>query len=202
MAALWTRLEAVNMVLAAMGITNPVADLDTTGSSEATKAERVLDQESKRAQLEGFFGNRVMSKEYTAASSIVTLGTDVIAIKAAGPSQHRHFDIRRVGSANLVYDLDRDTSAFTTGDKIYLDITVELLFENCPVYMQDAILTKACQIFQRRLKGNPVADEALGQERVRAEAAGGRASGTSASERDNPPPFSLAPPPGGRGGGG
>lgn len=193
MAQSMTKLQAVNKILEAMGV-KPVDALDTGGFSEAADAERMLDRESPIVQLEGWHGNRAISKEYTAASSKVLLNAGEIAIKAAGPTQYRNFDIRLVGAEYLVYDLDRQTSAFTNGDKIYLDVTYELTFANAPLYMQVAIVERCCQLFQRRWKGNPMADQAHAEERVRGENAASRASGKAVSDRGNPPPFALTQP--------
>lgn len=195
MAAQLTTLEAVNLLLSAIGF-KPVSALDTGGHSEAGQAERFLDYASRTVQLQGFYGNKVLSKEYTAASSKVALATTVLAIKGAGPSQYRNFTIRKVGADVLVYDLDRDVSSFTTGDKIYLDVTSQIPFTDCAPDIQHAILEAAIQTFQRRIKGNPEADKAIGEERLRGEALRNeRTSGRSEGDRSNPPPFALRPGP-------
>lgn len=188
-----TKLDAVNRLLQSIKV-KPVAQLDTGGFTEAADAERELDYWNKMVQLEGHFGNRIMSKEYTAASLKVVLGADVIAIKSAGPTQFRHFDIRRSGSETRVFDLDRDSLAFTTGEKIYLDVTIEIPFIDCPVYLQHAIVSRAMQEFQRRYMGDPMRDQGLAEQRIRAEAVADRASGNSMGDRSNPQPFALSSP--------
>ncbi len=194
-----TKLDAVNRILMGIKI-KTVAALDTAGFTEAADAERELDYQTKMVQLEGHFGNRIMCKAYTAASTKVVLAADVIAIKAAGTTQHRHFDIRRVGSETRVFDLNRDTTAFTNGEVVNLDVTVEIPFIDCPVYIQNQIVERTVQSFQRFYMGDPLRDQALDQHRVRAEAIAPRASGNTMSDRSNPGAFSLSRPGGNDGG--
>lgn len=186
-----TKLDAVNELLEAIGL-KPVTALDTGNFSEAGDAERTLDRESRRVQMRGFYGNQIKSKAYVASGSLITPAADVIAIKSAGPTQHRNFALREQSGTMRAYDLDADT--FTITGTIYLDITVEIPFADAPPDIQDAIVADAKQKFQRRFRANPEADQALAEERVQAELTTGRVTGRSSQERAAAPPFALSQP--------
>lgn len=186
-----TILDGVNRVLIASGI-RPVAALDTNGASEASDAERMLDHATRDAQIPGLYENRVMSVKHTAAGGVISLASNVIAIQAAGPTQHRNFTIRESAGVWQVFDLERNTFVFTNGEEIFLDLTVEVQFRNASPYAQDIIVKRAAQMFQRRFKGSPTADAMLSEELLRAEAGAPRASGRGESDRSDPPPF-IAP---------
>jgi hypothetical protein len=188
-----SKLDAVNHMLESVGI-KPVAALDTGGYTEAADAERVLDRESKLVQCEGHYGNRVMAKSYTAASNVVALASTVLTIKAAGRTQHRNFVLRETGGTPQVWDLDEDTFTIATGTVIQLDVTYEIPYADAQIDLQNVILQRAAQIFQRRFGRNPEADVGHSEERIRAEAVAQRTQGRAASDRSGPAPFALSGP--------
>lgn len=192
MAAILTTLEAVNQLLEVVRL-KPVSALDTGGHSEAGQAERFLDEASRRVQLQGGYSNRILSKEYTAASTKVALATDVLAIKSAGRTGHRNFTIRYVSSEPRVYDLDNETAVFTNGEKIYLDVTYLVSFANCDPTLQLSILDDARERFLRFYKSDQWANEQVQLERARAEMNRERSTGRAPADRSNPQPFAIQP---------
>lgn len=194
-----TKLQAVNEMLEAIKL-KPVSALDTNANSDAGQAERVLDRESRRVQTPGFPGNTIPYKEYTAASNVVTLGSDVISIRPTGKSHRRLYAMRYTGSAMQVYDLENDTFTITTGTVIHLEVVIEIPFANCPPDMQDAIVAQAKQTFARRTSIDPVRDSQFTEERLHAEKNAGRAADRVVSDPVAPAPFAVgAKPPGGQG---
>lgn len=189
--ALYTKAELVSQILVAVGL-RPIAVLDTDGSSPQADAERILDWETKAAMLEGFFGNQKLCKAFIPAGNQVALDSRVVAIKASGPSQSRHFDIRLNVTTLQVYDLDAESFTIATDGgtgAIFIDLTYDVDIATVGVYMQLAILKRAAQIFQRRFKGNPETDAELAEERLRADALADRSSGNVQGDRSNPPPM-------------
>lgn len=151
-----TKLEAVNLMLEAID-EEPVAALDTGGTSIQGKAERILDRTSEIVQARGWPENTMTSKQHTASGGSVTVGSDVLWIRAAGPDQHKPLVLK----GDKVWDRAADA---LYNANVYLDIIRELAFEDCSPKLKHTIATEASAILQRRQKGEAVNDQFLQQE--------------------------------------
>lgn len=190
----WTKLEGVNFCLKRCGI-RPVAALDTNGTSEAADVERILDEETRARQIGGVFDNvsRCVALNPANSSGFIPVPTNTLAIKSAGPNQHRNFAIRTNVTLQDLFDLDKNTFSFTIGEVIYVDLTVQIDFANASPGLQLMILDASTQIYQRLFSGSPIKDEMLAGDRLRSEANLDRSGGRAETAHDNPPPFAPQP---------
>lgn len=68
----------------------------------------------------------------------VTLGSNVLAVNAAGPDAYRNLVLNR---DEVLWDADRQTSRFETDDAIHLDVTREYTFENISPQLRELVVS-------------------------------------------------------------
>lgn len=190
-----SRLQGVNRVLMNCGV-RPVTALDTGNASEAADAERILDFESRTAQLAAWHDNVAPCIKHVAdpTTGLLILGATIIGAWSAGPNKHRSLTWRLNGSTPQVFDLNRATFVFGLGEEIFLDLLFEIPFEGAAPSLQEVILKAATEVYARQFSGNPWRDQQLKGERLRAEVNINR--GTGQSQGGNAPPFAMQSPPG------
>lgn len=186
-----TRLAGVNYCLKRCGI-RPVSALDTGGFSEASDIERIIDEETHSRQVPGVAENRTNAVKHVAdGSGNIILGSTILAIFSAGPSQHRNLSMRLNGASMQVYDLNLNSFSLGAASEVYLDLIFEVPFESCSPGLQQVILDNTTQVYQRMNTGNPIRDVQLDKERIRSEVNLPRTGGRSETPHDNPPPFAV-----------
>ena len=191
----YTFIEGINELVEAVGefpmsgATKPSGGGDT--ASIYYLAERHIDRWNTRVQHQGWPENTDFSVEYlpSGANHEVVLASNVLKIRAAGPSDGRML-VLRVDTADIntpkVWDATQ--ASFDVGDDpIYLDRVVELAFENCTPELQDVILAEAKASFQLVRQGNMQMDAALSADSDRAGMRAARSSGEAVQ------PFNAKP---------
>ena len=156
-----TKLDAVNACLAAVNEYR-VTSLDTGGTSIASEAERYVDDSTRYFCAQGFPCNTLRAKAYvpTAGTLEVTLGSDVLRIRPAGPDQHRNLVIR----GSKVYDADKGQFSMGSSNAIYLDVAELLVFSDLDPMLREQVAQHAAQRFARRTTGSQATDAYLSQE--------------------------------------
>lgn len=156
-----TKLEAINEMLAAVEEL-PVSTLDTGGASIAAMAERHLDRETQRVQMEGYADNTDLCRGVVAnGSGQIVAESTWLAVQGAGPDAYRNLTLR----AGNVWSLDNHTDTITTsGGTVYLNIVRQLEWADMSPRLKNAVLARSIRIFQRRQKGDPQADLMLAEE--------------------------------------
>ena len=103
-----TKLEAVNFILKRAG-SYPVPALDTNGSSWASHAERMIDDEDLRIQtMEWHYNRRTNVTLSPAGDSKIYLPTGCLTIDSFGSSASRN--VTQLG--DHLYDLDENSETF------------------------------------------------------------------------------------------
>jgi len=181
----YTFIEGINELVEAVGefpmsgATKPSAGGDT--ASIYYLAERHIDRWNTRVQHQGWPENTDFSVAYTpgGVDNEVTLASNVLKIRAAGPSDGRLLVLRvDTSDSNTPKVWDSALASFDLGsDTIYLDRVVELAFENCTPELQDVILGEAKASFQLVRQGNMQMDSALSADSDRAGMRAARLSG-------------------------
>jgi hypothetical protein len=177
---------------------------DTT--SNYARAEQFVDRYNKRIQAQGWPENTTFSKKYTSADAggsafQVSFGGDsnVLRVKSAGSSSHRDLVLRVDGADGdrmKVYDANQDSFTLAAvAEDIFLDVVVQLDFEDLTAHLQDVIIGQAKMAYQRRLQGNLNMDQALSHEYMQSEAQAPR------NAPDIEQPFNVRPMIPGSGGG-
>lgn len=141
-----TKLDAVNMILTKAGLYR-VSVLDTNGASDATEAERVLDEEELRIQLEGWHYNMREDVELTPDSqtSKIYLPTGCLTIDSDQGDSWRN--ITQVG--DYLYDRDDNTDEFT--ENLICSYTLRYSFECIPIEVRQYIAVQAaCSFMENR----------------------------------------------------
>jgi hypothetical protein len=157
-------LDAVNEILESVG-EFPISTLSGLASSGVTIAERAmkfLERANTRIQAMGWPENTAYAVSKTSANMTAAS----LAAQAAGADSHRTIVIRDNGGAPELYDVN--TGAVLSGSAI-IDLVTEIDFDNCSISLQDLITKTAKQDFQRRIQGNPQADQAIAQEMMMAD---------------------------------
>lgn len=161
-----TKLNAVIEMLAAIDI-KTVTALDTGGASDAADAERFLDFETLRIQMQGFEDNTDLCRAFTAnGSGQIEAAANWLVVMGAGPHAYRNLTIR----TGYVWDADQHTTTITTASAtVYLNVIYKLDWADCSPRLKNAILASAIQKFQRRMKGDPQTDLQLQGENTMAQ---------------------------------
>jgi len=156
-----TKLDAVNACLAAINEYRVTA-LDTGGTSITAEAERYVDDSTRYFCAMGFPCNTLRAKAYTPAAGTfeVTLGSDTLRIRSAGPDQHRNL----VQRGNKVYDADKGQFSMGGTTPIYLDVAELLAFADLDPMLREQVAQHAAQRFARRTTGSQLSDAYLSQE--------------------------------------
>jgi len=106
-----TKLTAVNLILRKSGVPGAVTALATDGRSNASEAERCLDEESLAIQSEGWYFNTRRNVELTpdSATSEIALPANTITIDADGADHWRNV----TQQGEKLFDLDNNTDEFS-----------------------------------------------------------------------------------------
>ena len=158
-----TELEAVNMLLAAVG-ESAVSSLETATTVDVTQAKNLLSNISREVQQKGWHFNTewdvVLSLD---SDSRIPLGTSVLSVY----STSKLTTIRGREGSPFLYDLDNNT--FTWGASINDAVTITLLdFEDIPQTARQYITAKASRIFQEEIIGQVAAETVNRQEEAEA----------------------------------
>jgi hypothetical protein len=159
-----TKLEAVNRILTESG-QNYAAALDASGAagrSPQAVAERFLDYMTERYQFSGNADNVRPATEISA--------TDIGAGVYKFLTPDNTLKVRGVfKDANKVYDIvdgylfDRHagTDTFSSGDKAYVELIVELTWDELSPGAKEAITAEATVRYQRHTGNSPQLDQQL-----------------------------------------
>jgi len=142
-----TQLDAVNTMLSAIGEA-PVNSL-SSGLVEAEVAESILNTVDREVQAMGWHFNTESNKSFAQdTSGNILLPPDVLradaTLKADSP------DLVQRGSKMY----DRKNHTFNIGTNVYLDVVVQLNFDDLPEVAKRYITLRATRIFQDRVVGS------------------------------------------------
>jgi len=158
-----TELEAVNMLLAAVG-ESAVSSLETATTVDVTQAKNLLSNISREVQQKGWHFNTewdvVLSLD---SDSRIPLGTSVLSVY----STSKLTTIRGREGSPFLYDLDNNTFTWTTSINDAVTITL-LDFEDIPQTARQYITAKASRIFQEEIIGQVAAETVNRQEEAEA----------------------------------
>lgn len=191
----YTFIDGINELVEAVGefpmsgVTKPSVGGDS--ASIYYLAEKHIDRWNTRVQHQGWPENTDFSVAYLPAGvdDEVSLASDVLKVRAAGPSDGRILVLRVDTTDNDTPKVwDAALGSFSLGsEQIYLDRVVELAFENCTPELQDVILAEAKASFQLVRQGNMQMDAALSADSDRAGMRAARSSGNAVE------PFNAKP---------
>mgnify|MGYP001257555743 FL=1 len=158
-----TELEAVNMLLAAVG-ESAVSSLETATTVDVTQAKNLLSNISREVQQKGWHFNTewdvVLSLD---SNSRIPLGTSILSVY----SSSKLTTIRGREGSPFLYDLDNNTFTWTTSINDAVTITL-LDFEDIPQTARQYITAKASRIFQEEIIGQVAAETVNRQEEAEA----------------------------------
>ncbi len=158
-----TELEAVNMLLAAVG-ESAVSSLETATTVDVTQAKNLLSNISREVQQKGWHFNTewdvVLSLD---SNSRIPLGNSILSVY----SPSKLTTIRGRSSSPFLYDLDNNTFTWTTSINDAVTITL-LDFEDIPQTARQYITAKASRIFQEEIIGQVAAETVNRQEEAEA----------------------------------
>lgn len=142
-----TRLEAINQILAAIG-ESPVNSLES-GYLEAVVAENILSEVSREIQSRGWNFNTEQNKLFAKTiSGEIVLPTNILRVDATNLADSR--DLVQRGSRMY----DRVNHTYTIGEDVYLDVVVQLDWEDLPEPAKRHITDKAARKNQDRVVGS------------------------------------------------
>lgn len=139
-----TKLEAVNMMLAAIGEA-PVDTLAVTGLLDVSVAETILDNITRETLMRGWWFNR--EYDYPLAkngSNEFVLSSTMLAADSSAKSAN--WDV--VERGGKMYDRYNHTFTFTDIDTLYLDVVWSLDFVELPQVARWYITVRAARVFQ------------------------------------------------------
>jgi hypothetical protein len=158
-----TELEAVNMLLAAVG-ESAVSSLETATTVDVTQAKNLLSNISREVQQKGWHFNTewdvVLSLD---SNNRIPLGNSILSVY----SPSKLTTIRGRSSSPFLYDLDNNTFTWTTSINDAVTITL-LDFEDIPQTARQYITAKASRIFQEEIIGQAAAETVNRQEEAEA----------------------------------
>lgn len=156
-----TKLDAVNMALSGINEYR-VTSLDTGGTSVQADAERYVDDSTRYFCAMGWPCNTRRSAAFTPSSATfeITLASDVLRVRGAGPDQHRNLVIR----GDKVYDADKGTNSMGSANAVFMDVAVLLSFEDLDPMLKELVAKHAQQQFVRRFSASQLSDAFVSQE--------------------------------------
>lgn len=195
-----TALEAVNQMLAAVGIRQVSGALSESGSDDASDAYRVLLRTNTQVQSRGWPANTIISKAYTAADigggvyQIDLSETDtveVLRVECRGPGRYMgniEIENDRSGPKTWAYVVTEGTKDFGSAQTIHCDVVRELDFEEkCPADLQEVIVAEAIKNFKAEREGQAMFQQAIAERNAKAEVAANRDRGEGrVSKNDSP----------------
>lgn len=146
-----TRLEAINIILSAIG-SGPVNTIDEDTDIDVANATALLDKISRNVQRQGWDFNR---GTYTMYPDVVThkirWDNSIIKFTSSNGTYAKRGD--------YLYDIDNKTFEFK--DKIELEVTVALDFDDLPDCFKNYIAAQAAIEFQQKYLGDDVVSRIL-----------------------------------------
>jgi len=149
-----TELEAINMLLAAIGEA-AVSSLETATTVEVTQAKNLLSNINREVQQKGWHFNTEWDVILTRDSdNRIPLGTSVLSVYV----ENKLTTIRGITGQMYLYDLDDNT--FTWTSNLTDAVTITLLdFQNTPQTLRQYVTAKAARIFQEEVIGQTSAEQ-------------------------------------------
>ena len=149
-----TELEAINMLLAAIGEA-AVSSLETATTVEVTQAKNLLSNINREVQQKGWHFNTEWDVILTRDSdNRIPLGTSVLSVYV----ENKLTTIRGITGQMYLYDLDDNT--FTWTSNLTNAVTITLLdFQNTPQTLRQYVTAKAARIFQEEVIGQTSAEQ-------------------------------------------
>ncbi len=146
-----SKLESVNLCLKAIG-EDPVNSL-TSGLSDAETAEDFVDQTAKQVLKKGWQVNTEDNvKLLPDIEGHIAIPHNTLKIDTTGYS--KHVRVRKKG--NRLYNVRERTEKFTSA--LFVDIVIDLPFEDLSFTLQNYIAVLAAQKFQASVLGSVAMD--------------------------------------------
>jgi hypothetical protein len=142
-----TKLRAVNQMLGSVG-ESPVNSLDTGGSSDAARAEAILDEVNEQIQEQGWHCNT--EREVSLAvdtDGYIPLAANALRVDATGSSAT--LDVARRGA--YLYNITDDTFVWTAA--VTVDIVRLLAFEDLTPALKRFVASEASLRFEKEVQG-------------------------------------------------
>lgn len=158
-----TELEAVNMLLAAVGEA-AVSSLETATTVEVTQAKNLLSNVNRAAQQKGWHFNTEWDVTLTRNSeNKIPLSNSILSVHQPG----QLMTIRGQSGTMYAYDLDNNT--FTWTKNLTTAVTITLLdFIDTPNTFRQYVTVRAARIFQEEIIGQVSAETVNRQEEAEA----------------------------------
>ncbi len=138
-----TKLEAVNEILMKTGGL-PVRALDTDGASKAAMAERVLDAEDLRIQMEGWHCNtEIMELTADSVTNRIDVPTGTLEIDTAEEDEGVNVTQR----GGHLYDIENGTLDWDAGKTLKCEVVRRIEYECLPPIMREYIACSAAERF-------------------------------------------------------
>lgn len=146
-----TRLEAINIILSAIG-SDPVNTLDEESDIDVSNASQLLDKVSRNIQRQGWDFNR---GSYTMYPNVddhrIRWDNSIIKFTSSNGTYAKR--------GGYLYDMDNQTFEFK--DKIELEVTVALDFDDLPDCFRNYIAAQAAIEFQQKYLGDEAVSRIL-----------------------------------------
>lgn len=140
-----SKLQAVNIVLDAIGET-PVSSLNS-GLPDAEAAEAKVDEVSTTVQAKGWHQNTELGLKLTPDSnSNIIVPATYLRVDTVQSSAATNVTVRKNGTSNMLYDVKNQKFTFTK--EMYVDVIMELDYEDLSVELSNYIAYKAARRFQ------------------------------------------------------
>lgn len=192
MAGRLTDLQAVNMMLSAVGIRQVSSVSAETGSDDASDALRTLYRYNTIVQSRGWPCNTLKGVAYTASdvgggvyniSFTTILGTGSkkpLRVECVAPGRYRG-NIELIGDTAVI--ASENTKDFGSAVSIYVDLVWELDFEDeVPADLQYVIVQEATKAFQMDRRANQLLDMQLQEQVAKAEVSANRGRGPNPTD--------------------
>lgn len=149
-----TELEAINMMLAAIGEA-AVSSLETATTVEVTQAKNLLSNINREVQQKGWHFNTEWDVTLSRDSdNRIPLGSSVLSVYV----ENELTTIRGIDGQMFLYDLDDNT--FTWTKNLDDAVTITLLdFKNTPQALRQYVTAKAARVFQEEVVGQASAEQ-------------------------------------------
>ena len=148
-----TELEAINMMLAAIGEA-AVSSLETATTVEVTQAKNLLSNINREVQQKGWHFNTEWDVSLSRdADNRIPIGSSVLSVYV----ESELTTIRGIDGQMFLYDLDNNT--FTWTKNLTKAVTITLLeFQNAPQTLRQYVTAKASRVFQEEVVGQTSAE--------------------------------------------
>lgn len=158
-----TELEAVNILLAAIGET-AVTSIETATTPEVTQAKTLLSNVNREIQQKGWSFNSEWDVTLTRdGSNFLPLGSSIMSVQVPGTRT----TFRGQSGVMYLYDLENNTFVWTKD--ITNASTVTLLdFIDTPQTFRQYVVVRAARIYQEEVIGQGTAEQINSREEVEA----------------------------------